>query len=360
MASHLAFFLTGHGFGHGVRASAIINALPETVKVSVFSSLPSGFFAEEIKIGANRFQSFTCEIDCGCVQYDSVSVDIDATLSQYASINAQRENLIPHYASLLTSLGIDAVIGDIPPLAFRIAKAAGLPSLAISNFAWTDIYADYASSHPAAADLVQIMRDDYACANKHALLEPYHGESFESLGVASERVGLLARVGENRRERLAEAFDLNLESHWCLVYVGSHGLPGVDWSLLGRFPDWQFMGLYDLPHASANYRKLDKKPEFSYADLTASCDLVLGKLGYGLVGEAMAHGKPIVFSPRRHFSEYDMLKKTIEDRGLGREIAVETLRRLDLGDHLQWALQCRAQAEPSVAIPKILKLLGYG
>jgi hypothetical protein len=356
---HIAFFLTGHGFGHGVRSSALINALPEDIRVSVFTTLPSAFFAEEVKRVAPQFTRIECEIDCGCVQFDTVSVDIAGTLAKYAALNDKRESLIAHYAAMLRASGADAVVGDIPPLAFRIAKAAGLPSVAVGNFAWTDIYADYAATHPEAGDLVRIMREDYACADLHVQLEPYHGESFEALGVRSERVGLLARVGETRRAHLAEAFGLDPHAHWCLIYVGSHGLPGVDWPRLKRFPDWQFMGLYDLPGAAANYRRIDKGPDFSYADLTASCDLVLGKLGYGLVGEAMANATPIVFSERHHFSEYSMLKNLVENRGLGRELSLDALRRLDLEACLNWALGCQPISEPAPAIPKILKLLGY-
>lgn len=350
---HIAFFLTGHGFGHGVRASAIMQALPGQVAVTVFSALPESFFREELR---RTFEYVFCEIDCGCMQPDTVRVDRIATLNRYAEIHREREKTIDFWSRDLRSRKVDAVVGDIPPLAFPIAHAAGLPSFAIGNFAWTDIYAPYVEAFPDYGYLLKSMREDYALATKHLRLEPYHGGD---LGPPSHALGLLARRGQERREALAKRFDLNPKAHWALVYIGSHGLPGMNWPRLGEFRGWQFLGLYDLPGAGPAYRRIDKRPDFSYADLTASCDMILGKLGYGLVGEALAHAKPVVFPGRVHFSEFDQLKQVLESRGLGREIGLPDLLNLNLQPYLNWASEVNLTPEPTPAMPQILRHLGF-
>ncbi len=350
---HIAFFLTGHGFGHGVRASAIMNALPANVSISIFSSLPLSFFREELQ---RTFEPIPCEIDCGCIQPDTLQVDRIATLMRYAEIHRERDQTIAFWSQDLLRRGVDAVVGDIPPLAFPIAQAAGLPSFAISNFAWTDIYAPYVSAYPAYTYVLEQMRQDYALATMHLRLEPYHGGD---LGPPSHSLGLLARRGQERRQALAQRFSLNPEARWGLIYIGSYGLPGVNWARLGDFDGWQFLGLYDLPGAGPEYRRIEKTPDFAYADLTASCDMILGKLGYGLVGEALAHGKPIVFPGREHFSEYEHLKQVVESRGLGREISLSDLFQLNLQPYLDWASGVHPLSEPTTAIPRILKHLGF-
>jgi hypothetical protein len=103
---------------------------------------------------------------------------------------------------------------------------------------------------------------------------------------------MVCRPGRPRRAEFAARFDLDPEKKWALVYVGSFGLEGVDWHRLARYPDWEFMGLYPLEGAPANYRYLKKDLSFRYSDLNASCDLVIGKLGYGLVAECLASARP--------------------------------------------------------------------
>src|SRR6185503_9883976 len=98
-----------------------------------------------------------------------------------------------------------------------------------------------------------------------------------------EDIGLVCRPGISRREEFARRFGLDAGKRWATVYIGTFGLQGADWKRLADFRDWEFIGLDPLPGAPANYHVIRKDPSLRYADLTASCDLVLGKLGYGLV-----------------------------------------------------------------------------
>lgn len=348
-----AFFLTAHGFGHGVRASALINALPADSRVSLYTGLPKQFFEEELR---RPFHYHFCEIDCGCIQPDSMRVDIEATLKAYAAIDERREDLIPFWSRHLRENGADMVIGDIPPLAFPIARAAGLKSAAICNFGWHDIYAPYVEAFPAYRSLTASIQSDYALCDRHFRLEPYFGSAFSA---ESRSVGLLARLGRDRKAELAHHFALNPELPWALVYLGSHGLPGMDWSGLSRISGWQFFGLYDLPGAGSNYRRIEKTPEFDYADLTASSQVLFGKLGYGLISEAIAHGKPVIFPGRTDFGEFECLKSALVERGLGREIPTTRLNQVDLRDDLHWALQISAPSQTAPALNHLVQRLEF-
>jgi hypothetical protein len=175
------------------------------------------------------------------------------------------------------------------------------------------------------------MEDDYAQADCH--LQLYPGLESRPAG-AVEQAGLLCRPGRARRAEFAAKFGLDPAKRWALVYVGSHGLGGIAWRDLGRHPEWEFLGLYSLPGAPANYHVLVKDPSFGYADLTASCDLVLGKLGYGLVAECLALGKPILFMGRTGFREFPLLKEVVESRGLGLEIPLVRFLALDFQEEL--------------------------
>ena len=58
--SRIAFFLSGHGFGHGVRNAALIDALPAGVEVFIFTSLPESFFQEEL---SRPWTLIPCELE---------------------------------------------------------------------------------------------------------------------------------------------------------------------------------------------------------------------------------------------------------------------------------------------------------
>ena len=349
----IAFFLSGHGFGHAVRESALMEALPANVEIDVYTSIPESFFLDEVH---RPVRVIPCEIDCGCLQTDTVVVDVEGTLARYAEIESARAEHIALYSSLLKASGADLVIGDTPPLAFPIARAAGIPAWCICNFTWLDIYAPYVESHPRYRPMLDRMRADYALAYRHIRLFP--SMTGQSAGY-EETVGMVCRPGRPSRADFADRFGLDPDRKWCLIYVGSFGLDGVDWSGLDRYPDWEFMGLYPLEGAPARYRFIKKDLSFRYADLNASCDLVLGKLGYGLVAECLAQGKPVLFLGRKDFAEFDLLKNLLKDRDLGREIPLDRFKRADFGDDLAALTAKRHSPMAATGVADILEKLGF-
>jgi hypothetical protein len=354
----IAFFLTGHGFGHGVRNCALIEALPAGVDVEIYTSLPESFFREELH---RPHRVIPCEIDCGCLQTDTVEVDIEATLARYLEIESKRADHVARFAPLLRAGGADLVIADAPPLAMAIAKAAGVAAWCICNFTWLDIYADFVIRHPRYLEMFQRMQADYALANRHIRIHPYMEGNASATPAAwpVEPAGMVGRPGRPNREEFARRFGLDPEKKWCLIYVGSFGLDGVDWGRLSAYPDWEFMGLFPLQGAPASYRYLKKDLSFRYADLNASCDLVLGKLGYGLVVECLVQAKPVLFLGRKDFSEFFMLKRLLEARAQGREIPLAKFLKADFGEDLEALTRQRYEPVMATGVADILRKMGF-
>ena len=349
----IAFFLSGHGFGHAVRESALIEALPPGTEIDIYTSIPEEFFRDEVH---RPVRVIPCEIDCGCLQTDTVEVDVEGTLARYLEIDSRRAEHIARYAPMLRAAGTELVIGDTPPLAFPIAKAAGIPAWCLCNFTWLDIYAEYVVKHPRYLEMFARMRADYALADRQVRFFPHMSGNADW---PVEPVGMLGRPGRPHREEFARRFGLDPDKKWCLIYVGSFGLDGVDWHRLSRYPDWEFMGLYPLAGAPANYRFLKKDLSFRYADLNASCDLVLGKLGYGLVVECLAQGKPVLFLGRKDFSEFALLKHLLEERGQGMEIPLERFKQADFGPELEALTARKQEGLKATGVADILRKMGY-
>ncbi len=352
---HLAFFLTAHGFGHGVRQSAFIHALPREVEVTLFTDLPAGFFGEELD---RPFRHVSLTLDCGCLQPDNTRVDVAATLARYRELDAERNRLIDAAAGALADVGAEFVIGDAPPLAFPAARAAGLPSWAVCNFSWTDIYRPYLRAHPDFAPVWERMRADYAVADRHVRLTPFTGDP---LCTDTVPVGMLTRPGKPSKEELARRLGIDPTKRWCLIYLGNYGLPGIPWKKLESFSEWHFLGLYPCGNA-ANFTHIRKDPSLRYADLTASADLVLGKLGYGLVTECAALGTPVLYLGREDFCEFEALQDFLHERKLGEQIPLRDLLALNLEPYLaRFPRQTgmRERGQEATGTGDLLAALGY-
>ncbi|MEO6098132.1 MAG: hypothetical protein ABIW76_21685 [Fibrobacteria bacterium] len=335
-----------------------MDALPASVDVDIYTSLPESFFREELH---RPFRVIACEIDCGCLQTDTVEVDVEATLARYLEIESRRADHVARIAPMLREGGAELVIADAPPLALAIAKAAGVPAWCICNFTWLDIYADFVIRHPRYREMFQRMQADYALADKHIRIHPYVDGNASATPAewSFEPVGMVGRPGRPDREGFARRFGLNPEKKWGLIYVGSFGLDGVEWGRLAAYPDWEFMGLYPLLGAPPSYRYLKKDLTFRYADLNASCDLVLGKLGYGLVVECLVQAKPVLFLGRKDFSEFFMLKCLLEARGQGREISLAKFLKADFGEDLEALTRKQYQSVTATGVADIMRKMGF-
>ena len=112
------------------------------------------------------------ECDTGIVQIDSLSLD-EAETVRRASAFHQHLDALADEAGWLRSVGARLVVGDIPPLAFAAAHAAGLPAIAMGNFTWDWIYEGYREWLPQGP-ISWKLGDAYALADT-ALRLPMHG-----------------------------------------------------------------------------------------------------------------------------------------------------------------------------------------
>ena len=107
---HLAWFITGHGYGHAIRSAIIANCFRPDTMLTIFSSVPDAFFSREL------FRPYTrrdCRLDCGCLQSDFVTVDQRRTLETYAAIADGNEKNIAEIAGWCRSNRVDGIISDI-------------------------------------------------------------------------------------------------------------------------------------------------------------------------------------------------------------------------------------------------------
>ena len=332
------YYVTGHGFGHAIRTTQILKALPPDLPLIIKTTTPERLFREELP--RREFEYVAAEYDCGCLQSDSVSVLKRETLTRYGEIARRNQAHLADEVAFLKERGVRAVASDVPSFPLHAARAAGLPSAAIANFTWHDIYAEYAETAADQALLAQ-MAEEYASATV-GLITPLHLPSTPALFPNVEPVPLVARRGSPIRDILTEALDIPPQKHLALLYLGGWGLE-IDWPALGRFTDWVFLLDRPLPVPGANTRAFDPGI-LRYADVAASVDTVVSKAGYGTVTECIANSVPLLYLPRHGFAEHDALVSGMNRWGGGIEISEAAFHAGDWEHALESALRAAPNA----------------
>lgn len=344
--SKTSYYITAHGYGHGVRSCDIIRALRELHaqhEVVVVSDLPESFLRSRLPAAGVTFRR--AAFDLGMVQLDSIRVDVPETLRQVRALFAERKQRIADESHWLEANHIKLVVADIPSLPFEAAARAGIPRVAVGNFAWDWIYEEFIGRDAGWRDMVEIIRHGYAQADLLIRL-PFA----EEMTAFPRRVDvpLVSRPGRARRTELARRFGCDPGKSWVLLSFTT-----LDWdeSALHRVAglrDHVLFTVKPLEWHAPNLVAVDRT-EFSFADVLASSDVVVTKPGYGILSDCVVNDKPIVYADRTDFREYPVLVDGMRRHLRSVHIPAEELYRGELAPSLEAALRAPPPLEPLAA-----------
>ncbi len=328
----LVYYITAHGFGHGVRSCDILRAFhhayPE-VPLILVTDLPEAFLRN--RLPGVPYQLRRAVFDVGMVQRDSVRVDVDETLRAAQALLDTRATLISQEVAFLNEHAAGLVVCDIPAIPLEAAARLDIPRLAIGNFSWDWIYADFLSRDPAWQPIIESFEADYRQADVLLRL-PFADE----MAVFSNQVDIpvLAEPGTARREELAELTGAPRDRTWVLLSFSS-----LDWdaAALQRVEqladEYAFLTVLPLGWPGRNLFAVDRD-DMRFPDVLASVDYVVTKPGFGVVSECVVNRKPMIYVDREDFAEYAVLEKAIQRYLRCRHIPAADLYRGDLAEAL--------------------------
>lgn len=326
--------VSGHGFGHAVRAAEVARAfLARGARVVVRTTAPRWLFPTDTEYVSGP------ALDVGVVQQDGLDFDIDETRRQWDQFLAEFPDRADREAQLLKTCGADALIGDIPPLAFAAGRLAGIPSFAVGNFTWDWIYAAWPGFEP----IVTRIRAAYQCADLLFRL-PLHSKDADAFAGFDhiEDVPLIARHAARPRAEVRSELGLADDDCVVLVSFGGFTASGLNLAGLGRWSGYRFVLTppISLVHsaAPANVLALNETPA-DYVSLLGACDVVVTKPGYGVVADCLANRVAVLFTDRGPFREYDVLAEALPVLGRALYIPRDDLINANLGPHLDALLE---------------------
>lgn len=297
MAS-VAFYISGHGFGHASRQVEIINAFARRrpdVGILLRTSV-ARWLLDRTVVPPFAIDDRPC--DTGVVQIDSLHLDPEASIARADAFYRTLDARADEDAGGLKAHDVALVIADAPPLACAAAARAGIPSYVVSNFTWDWIYEGYAASWAAAPTLIPTIQAAYREATGAWRL-PMHGGFETFVAPAPVDTPFVARHATHTREETRERVKLPLDRRLALPSFGGYGLPGLVMSRLDLGDEW------DVVHPVTETAIYEAG--LRYEDLVGAVDVVVTKPGYGIISECIANDTAILYTPRGRFAEYDVL-----------------------------------------------------
>lgn len=320
----IAVYLSSHGYGHTIRTGAILEqaCAERPLSLQVMGSAPAWLWPESLEA---HTQSWTDErSDVGVVQTDDVTVDRRATQTALASWRTGYSELVEREAKRLQK-GCDLVVGDVPPLAFDAASAAGIDSVAIANFSWDWIYESMGFPEAAAEAAAA-----YAKAGRLIEVSPSAPMSAFAETVA---LGLVGRRAPNR-ERARAKFDAGPNERIVLLAFRAAGTAMV------RLPPPTAGIKYAAQELCAGRDDVIQLPSAtSFLDVLGASDVVVAKPGYGILGDIGLNGVRMLYTERSGFPEDPVLVGWLASRPGCARVSSQELATGAWGDALESLLE---------------------
>lgn len=303
----LYIVITGHGFGHAVRAASVAAAIkrlnPEILLILV-TTAPRWLLDSYIQ---GDFIHRPRAFDVGVIQSDSLNMDKATTLEKMQHIRSQQKTIVAGEVNFLRTNRVGLVLGDIPHLAAPIAKAAGVPCWMMSNFGWDFIYRAWEGEF---LDLADWIGECYQKCDRLFRL-PLHEPMSAFKQIAD--VGLTGGTPRYSEEQLRQSFGLRQpQSRTVILTFGGLGLQQIDYQSLQAFSDWQFITFDRLAPDLPNLVKVTDN-HYRPVDFMPLCGRVVSKPGYSTFAEALRLDIPIVSLTREDFAESSILLEGIQN-----------------------------------------------
>ncbi len=399
---NVAYYITGHGFGHVTRSLELIRGLMMTgrFRVHVVTNIPRQFFYSELNEFNIDIDKFTtscavgsktsnddCELsfihwhrnlDTGGIQKDVIHMDPFLTLdAYYREIHLNRDRLLEFEIDWLKREDIQLILMDATTLACRAGYEAGIKTVFVSNFSWDFIYQeslkdikqlhmfdDTPDEYKKYEDMIDLCTRDMLLCTYYLR---YPGEvplpaEFDETG-RSCRGPLITRQIRNKDLRK----ELNIPDHLKVLLLGFGG-HATEWNLQDHFlpQGWFCLVLRASPEMMPSERFRSLPQNVYVPDLIHASDVVLGKVGYGFVSETISGGTPLVYVPRVYWAEEDFLVSVIRDKyNAALPISLDEFNRGNWEPYIEEAFKLKGTwniasgDHPDTATGKIISVLDH-
>jgi UDP:flavonoid glycosyltransferase YjiC (YdhE family) len=322
----IAYYISSHGFGHAARQQAIIRELAKSgAEIHVRSATPAKFFEAAASYHPQRY-------DIGMIQRDALHFDIPASLQWMADFLQQEQTaLIAQELAFVKEKSVELIVSDMPPIAFEIASAANLPSVAVTHFTWDWVYDYYMADYPQYRWIVDALRESYLKASLALQMQvpiPHPFTMFKQV----EPLPLVCNTATKSRQQIREAFAIPEGLPMILLSMGGHEWGSSDIRALKASNEAIFLlmpGAWEQVKDAPERFRLVPTGYPDYHNLIAAADIVVGKAGGSTVAEVLGQQTKMIYTTQHGWRESQLLAESLERYGMGWHVP--------MGDFMQGA-----------------------
>jgi L-arabinokinase len=339
MNRKVAYYITGHGFGHATRSIELVKGLLAIGnEVSIVSSLTPHFFLNELSSvpNADKLTVRQSTLDTGGIQIDAIRLDpLKSVIAYTEQIHAHRSELLQQEVEFVQSQGINLILIDATPLASAIAKAANILSIYVTNFTWDFVFVEMLqmvfNNHLAELSEIEILQFQEMITQcqqdvgQCTAVIHYPGQAPMNSLISSTCIfngPLICRP--ILQSTLRSTLGISSETKLLLLGFGGHT---AEWQLKDEYLPigWECLVLRanpsDIPSSSSRWHILSS--DVYVPDYIHAVDVVLGKIGYGFVSECLSAGTPLIYVPRIHWPEEIFLENILNEYHAGIKMNLE-------------------------------------
>ena len=292
---NIAYYVSGHGFGHISRSYEVVKYLLEKKEVSrIFINSTRKDFIKDKK---ENLIFRDVAVDVGMIQQTSISLDVPKTLEAIFEFERIQKQIIEQEISFLKQEKIDLVISDSSSLPFVIADKLDLPSYFVGNFTWDFIYQNYINVSHHFQRYANSLREEYALC-KFGFILPFHCPMHSI--PKKKNIGIVGRKTSLDRQTIREMVQFSPENKYFLFSFGAYGISEeLDFGNL-QDNEWIVVSGYE----GLTGEKVIDVNSVDYPSLVKACDYVLTKPGYGILSESYLANTAVIYTDRGDFAEY--------------------------------------------------------
>lgn len=316
--TNICFYISDYGYGHASRDIAIVRGLVaklRNIKIYVKTGKPYNFVKQSLK--QVNVKVISQENDIGIIlKKNSVVVDKKETKKLLKRWSESWDIYIQKEKRFCEKNKIDVIISDISPQPFAVGNELGIPTIAISNFTWYDIYYDMFGK----IEEVERIREFYQLATI-ALILPFN----DNMKIFSNRkeTSLISREITVDRDEMRGKY--GIQDDEIIVYVGMGMSLNTASSYVENLKNMVKSHVRILISCNSRLFSNDfikiPKTETETQNYINMCDLVVSKAGYSTISEAIRARVPMFLLKREGFKEDKILTRVIEKYGIGKTIS---------------------------------------
>lgn len=340
MSQAVLFYISGHGYGHARRSAQVIKALRQldpSIAVYVRTTASPTLFTDVLP--AERVTR--SEVDAGAAEHSPLEIDAAGTLDLIEAALARQPRVVAEELAYIERVRPRLIVSDIPFLAGAIAEAAQIPCVGMSNFTWDWIVEPFVQRLQRSKSAAEAIHHQYS--KMTAILRlPLGGIS----GAFPQVIDVPLVANLSRRDSADVLRRLGIDPHddRRRVLFGMRGaVPTATLAAVAASAsDLMLICPADKPgDVPPGVVPAPIGAGLDFSDVLQACDVVVGKMGYGLNAECIVSGVALLWTRRTGFREDEVMERDGPQ--------VMRMRELPLVDfHAgRWAEHIRAAANLS-------------